>query len=164
MPVWADTVAGGWNVSGIWHWTTGRYLTATTNALGGLATNRPDVVPGVAPNLSFSERSRNHWFNPAAFTQPPLLDPSTGLPRFGNAGRNTIIGPGTNEADLSLRKVVPLRSELRRLSVEMSLFNAFNHPNWGDPDTNISNTNTVGIVSTISKPMREAQFAVRLDF
>jgi hypothetical protein len=164
MPVWADTVAGGWNVSGIWHWTTGRYLTATTNALGGLSTNRPDVVPGVDPNLAFSQRSRSHWFNPAAFTQPPLLDPSSGLPRFGNAGRNTIIGPGTNEADLSLRKVVPLRSELRRLSVEMSLFNALNHPNWGDPDTNVSNTNTVGIVSTISKPMREAQFAVRLDF
>jgi len=164
IPVWADTVVGGWNVSGIWHWTTGRYLTATTNALGGLSTNRPDAVAGVDPNLPFSQRSRNHWFNPAAFTQPPLLDPSTGLPRFGNAGRNTIIGPGTNEADLSLRKVIPLRSELRRLSVEMSLFNAFNHPNWGDPDTNISNTNTVGIVSTISKPMREAQFAVRLDF
>jgi hypothetical protein len=164
MPVWADAMAGGWIVSGIWHWTTGRYLTATTNALGGLSTNRPDAVPGVNPNLPFGMRSRNHWFNPAAFTQPPLLDPSTGLPRFGNAGRNTIIGPGINQADMSLRKTVPLKNETRRLSVEMSLFNAFNHPNWGDPDTNISNTNTVGIVSTISKPMREAQFAIRLDF
>jgi len=164
MPIWADTVAGGWLVSGIWHWTTGRYLTATTTSLGGLSTNRPDAVPGVDPNLSYGSRSRNRWFNPAAFTQPPLLDPATGLPRFGNAGRNTIIGPGLNQADMSLRKVFPLRNELRRLSVEMSLFNAFNHPNWGDPDTNISNTNTVGTVSTISKPMREAQFAVRLDF
>jgi len=40
----------------------------------GTCDERPDVVPGVTPNLSFSERSRNHWFNPAAFTQPPLLD------------------------------------------------------------------------------------------
>jgi hypothetical protein len=131
---------------------------------GGLSSNRPDVVPGVNPNLPFGERSRNNWFNPAAFTQPPLLDPTTGLPRFGNAGRNTIIGPGTNVTDMSLRKTFALRSETRRLSTEMSLFNAFNHPNWGDPDTNISNTNTVGVVSGISKQMRIAQFTVRLDF
>jgi len=164
MPGWADAVAGGWVVSGIWHWTTGRYLTATMTSQGGLSSNRPDVVPGVNPNLSFSKRSRNHWFNPDAFTAPPLLDPSTGLPRFGNAGRNTIIGPGTNAADMSLRKTFALWNEKSRLSTEMSLFNAFNHPNWGDPDTNISNTNTVGVVSGISKSMRIAQFAVRLDF
>jgi hypothetical protein len=65
---------------------------------------------------------------------------------------------------MSLRKTFALRSETRRLSTEMSLFNAFNHPNWGDPDTNISNTNTVGVVSGISKQMRIAQFTVRLDF
>jgi hypothetical protein len=164
MPGWADAVAGGWIVSGIWHWTTGRYLTATMTSQGGLSSNRPDVVPGVSANLPFSKRSRNHWFNPDAFTLPPLLDPSTGLPRFGNAGRNTIIGPGTNVADLSLRKTFTLWNEKSRLSTEMSLFNSFNHPNWGDPDTNISNANTVGVVSTISKPMRIAQFAVRMDF
>lgn len=164
MPGWADAVAGGWIVSGIWHWSTGRYLTATMTSQGGLSSNRPDVVPGVNPNLAFDDRSRNHWFNPDAFTEPPSLDPSTGLPRFGNAGRNTIIGPGTNVADMSLRKAFFLKSETRRLSTEMSLFNVFNHPNWGDPDTNISNANTVGVVNTISKPMRIAQFAVRLDF
>ncbi|WP_263417768.1 TonB-dependent receptor [Terriglobus albidus] len=164
MPAWADAVTGGWIVSGIWHWTTGRYLTATMTSQGGLSSSRPDVVPGVNPNLPFGQRSRNQWFNPAAFAQPPLLDPATGLPRFGNAGRNTIIGPGTNVADMSLRKTFALGGETCRLSTEMSLFNAFNHPNWGDPDTNISNTNTVGIVSGISKQMRIAQFTVRLDF
>lgn len=164
MPAWTDAVAGGWIVSGIWHWSTGRYLTATMTSQGGLSSNRPDAVPGVNPNLPQGQRSRNSWFNPAAFTQPPLLDSSTGLPRFGNAGRNTIIGPGTNVADMSLRKTFSLRCEACRLSTEMSLFNAFNHPNWGDPDTNISNVNTVGSVKSISKQMRIAQFAVRLDF
>jgi len=164
MPGWADALAGGWNLSGIWHWTTGRYMTATYTAQGGLSSNRPDVVPGVDPNLSRDQRTIQQWFNPAAFTTPPLLDPATGLPRFGNASRNTIVGPGTNDVDMSLRKSFRLNGDTRRLSFEMSLFNAFNHPNWGNPDTSISNTNTVGTISTLSKPMREAQFAARLDF
>jgi hypothetical protein len=163
MPKWADAVAGGWMLSGIWHWSTGRFMTASYTAQGGLSGNRPDVVPGVSPNLPRDQRTKGHWFNPAAFQPAPIIDPVNGLPRFGNAGRNTIIGPGMNAVDMSLRKSFRFEKG-RRLSFEASLFNAFNHPNWGNPDTNVSNTNTVGTVNNLSRPMRQGQFAARYDF
>ena len=164
MPRWADAAAGGWMVSGIWHWTSGLFLTPSNTSQGGLSNTRPNVVPGVNPNLPREQRTRQRWFNTAAFTAPALLDPANGLPSFGNAPRNTIVGPGVDTTDFSLRKSFALGGESRHLSVEASLFNAFNHPNWGTPDTNISNTNTVGSITAISKPMRQAQFAARFDF
>jgi Carboxypeptidase regulatory-like domain/TonB-dependent Receptor Plug Domain len=163
MPRWADAIAGGWMVSGIWHWTTGLFLTPSMTSEGGLANSRPNIVPGVSPNLPRNLRTRQHWFNAASFSVPPLLDPATGLPSFGNAPRNTIIGPGIDTVDLNMRKSFAL-GETRHLSVEADLFNALNHPNWGTPDTNISDTNTVGSITAVSKPMREAQFAARFEF
>jgi hypothetical protein len=164
MPRWADAIAGGWMVSGIWHWSTGLFLTPSNTSEGGLANTRPNILPGISPNLPRGQRTRQHWFNTAAFTAPPLLDPTTGLPSFGNAPRNTIIGPGIDTTDLSMRKSFALGGETRRLSIEADLFNALNHPNWGTPDTDISDVNTVGSITAISKPMREAQFAARFDF
>ena len=165
MPGWANAMVGGWNLSGIWRWSTGRFLTATSTTQGGLSSNRPDAVPGVSPNLPRSQRTSEHWFNPDAFQLSPIIDPDTGLPRFGNAGRNTIIGPGLNSVDMSLRKAFRFGKDKGRLSVEMSLFNVFNHPNWANPDTNISNTNTVGhVINGLTKDQRCAQFVARYDF
>jgi hypothetical protein len=160
---WADAIAGGWTVSGIWHWNSGIFLTPTTTSQGGLSNTRPNIVAGVNPNLPRNQRTREMWFNAAAFVVPPLLDPATDLPTFGNAPRNTIIGPGIDNVDFTLRKSFKLWRESQRLSVEANLFNALNHPNWGTPDTNISDS-TVGSITAISKPMREAQFAARFDF
>lgn len=42
------------------------------------------------------------WFNPCAFAAP-------GTKRFGNAGRNSLIGPGLANIDFSIGKVFPLR-------------------------------------------------------
>ncbi len=72
FPGWLNAAVGGWRLSGIWRYTTGRYLTATyTNSGAFGANNRPDVVYGISPNLPRSERSPQHWFNPAAFSIPP---------------------------------------------------------------------------------------------
>lgn len=159
---WADSLFGGWLVSGIWHWNTGLFLTPTTTSEGGLSNTRPDVVPGMNPNLPRSQRTRTHWFNTAAFVAAPLLDPTTDLPRFGNASRNTVIGPGLDTVDLALRKAFRL-GDTQRITAEVNFFNALNHPNWGTPDMNISDS-TAGSITAISKPMRQSQFAVRYDF
>lgn len=158
----ADSLLGGWLVSGIWHWNTGIFLTPTATSQGGLSNTRPDIVPGVNPNLPRNQRTRTRWFNTSALVVAPLLDPATDLPRFGNAPRNTVIGPGLDTVDLAIRKAFTLR-ERQQITVEMNLFNALNHPNWGTPDMNISNS-TVGFITAMSKPMRESQFAVRYDF
>ena len=164
MPKWADAAVGGWRLSGIWRRTTGRYLTPLFTSSGGLSNSRPDVVYGVSPNLPADRRSPNRWFNPAAFAIVPATDPTTGLPRFGNAGRNTIVGPGLNLMDANVAKVFPLAKERKTLTLRLEAFNLLNHANYGTPALNISNTSTVASITNVLRPMRQVQFAVRFDF
>lgn len=162
MP-WKHRYLGGWRLSGIWRFSSGRFLTPTFASTGGLSNNRPDVVYGVNPNLPRSERSPSRWFNPAAFKEVPAVDPITGLPRFGNAGRNIVIGPGINVMDASLAKQFRIR-EGHTASFRLEMFNLLNHPNYGAPDMNISNVNTVATINRVIRSMRQAQFALRYDF
>jgi hypothetical protein len=155
---------GGWRLSGIFQYMTGMRFTPQFTSTGGLSNNRPDVVEGVEANLPRGQRTAQRWFNPAAFREVPAADPVTGRPRYGNAGRNTLIGPGLNVLDASLAKSFPVWKEGWRATFRLELFNAFNHANYDYPDNNISNTNTVGTINRVSKPMRQAQFALRFDF
>jgi hypothetical protein len=154
---------GGWRLRSIWRYSTGRYLTPSFASTGGLNNNRPDVVYGVSPNLARGQRSPRLWFNPAAFAEVPAVDPVTGRPRFGNAGRNTVAGPGVNVVDASLAKLFRIR-EGQAIAFRLEIFNLLNHPNYGAPDTNISNVNTAGTINRVIRPMRQAQFAIRYDF
>jgi hypothetical protein len=155
---------GGWRLSGIWQYMTGMYFTPEFTSTGGLSNNRPDVVAGVQANLPRSQRTPQRWFNPAAFAEVPATDPATGQPRFGNAGRNILVGPGLNSIDASLAKSFPVWKESWRATFRLELFNALNHANYDYPVSNISDVNTVATISRIAKPMRQAQFAFRFDF
>ncbi len=159
-----DTLIGGWKLGGIWRFSTGRYLTPTFTSTGGLSNSRPDAVYGVSPNLPRDQRTPQMWFNPAAFAVVPAVDPTTGLPRFGTAGRNTILGPGSNYMDANLAKMVALGSERRTLTFRVEAFNLLNHPNYANPNLNISNTSTVATITSVLRPMREVQFGVRFGF
>jgi hypothetical protein len=164
MPRWANTAFGGWRLSGILRDTTGRYFTPSFTAAGGLSNNRPDVVPGVQANLPSDQRSPEHWFNAAAFVPVPATDPVTGLPRFGNAGRNTLVGPGLAAIDASLAKVFRLRENGLAATFRLEAFNLFNHPNYDLPQSNISQTNLVGVINNTTVDARQVQFAFRVDF
>jgi hypothetical protein len=163
-PGWANAIVGGWRLAGMWQYTTGMRFTPQFASTGGLSNNRPDVVYGAQANLPSSERTPEHWFNAKAFAEVPAADPATGLPRFGNAGRNILIGPGLNVADASIAKSWAVWGESRRLTFRIEAFNAFNHANYDFPENNISNVNTVGTINRLVKPMRQAQFAFRFDF
>ncbi|MCU1232095.1 MAG: hypothetical protein JWP63_62 [Candidatus Solibacter sp.] len=164
MPSWLETVAGGWKLGGIWHYATGRYLTPTFTSSGGLSNSRPDVVYGVQANLPRDQRTPAQWFNPAAFAIVPAVDPVTGMARYGNAGRNIIVGPGTNYMDANLAKVFPLGKESRNLTLRVEAFNLMNHANYANPAVNISTPATVASITSVLRPMREIQFAARFAF
>lgn len=94
----------------------------------------------------------------------PATDPVTGLPRFGNAGRNSLIGPGLSTVDASLAKSVRIRESGMAASFRLEAFNLFNHPNYDLPQSNISQTNLAGSISTTTVDARQVQFALRMDF
>lgn len=92
----------------------------------------------------------NRWFDVTAYSRP---DPGT----QGTAGRNTVRGPGTEQIDVSLLKRVSIRST--RIEFRWEIFNVLNHPNFGNPDTNISNA-TAGVISSADDG-RNMQFGLR---
>jgi len=76
-----------------------------------------------------------------------------------------VLGPGLNVMDLAMYKAFPLgKSERRNITFRFELFNALNHPNWGNPDMSITNTATVATINRVTVPARQAQFALRFDF
>jgi outer membrane receptor protein involved in Fe transport len=117
--------------------------------------NRPNIVPGQSVALPRSQRTADHFFNTDAFTAPA---PFT----FGNAGRDTIPGPGNNIFDFALQRQFRVR-EGHAIQFRAETFNTFNHPNWGIPGPNPDFGPFFGKIFTSGEP-RRMQFALRYDF
>jgi hypothetical protein len=117
--------------------------------------NRPNIVPGQPVTLPRDQRTADHFFNTAAFSAPA---PFT----FGNAGRDTIPGPGNNIFDLALHRQFKLR-EGHSVQFRAESFNTFNHPNWGIPGSYPDFGPFFGKIFTSGEP-RRMQFALRYDF
>ena len=81
--------------------------------------------------------------------------------RFGDAGRDIIIGPGTVSVDMSIGKTIQLK-EMQRLEVRMSASNVLNHANFAGIDTTLGSP-TFGQVTSVGS-MRKAQITTRYNF
>ena len=117
--------------------------------------NRPNIVPGQSVTLPRDQRTADHFFNTAAFSAPA---PYT----FGDAGRNTIPGPGNNIFDFALQRRFRMR-EHSTIQFRAETFNTFNHPNWGIPGGYPDFGPFFGKIFTSGEP-RRMQFALRYDF
>lgn len=117
--------------------------------------NRPNVVLGQTVSLPASQRTPDHWFNTAAFSDPA---PFT----FGNAGRDTIPGPGNEVIDEALHRTFPL-TERMSISLRGEVFNTLNHPNFGIPGPYVDFGPLFGKILSSGQP-RRMQFAARFDF
>ena len=79
-----------------------------------------------------TERSITNWFNKACVSVP--TDPSQ---PFGNAGRNTVRGPGYWAFDLAAVKQVSLPSSVK-IELRVEAYNLFNRVNFTPPNANRS--------------------------
>jgi len=113
-----------------------------------------------------SSKNKNQWFNPAAFIAPTN---AAGIPgaAYGNSGYDILRGPRFQNWDINLQKNIRFR-ERYNLQLRADSFNVFNHPNFNPPNANISNTSTVGkITSPSSTPgyePRTVEFAAKFNF
>jgi hypothetical protein len=164
-----DKFIGGWQFSGISAFQTGQPFSVTYSAPGspvGLVSGRANVVPGVP--LYPATKTRAQWFNPAAFTAPPTYT-SGGVTyaTYGNSGYDMLRGPAYQDWDMSLQKNIAF-AERYRIQLRADSFNVFNHPNFAPPNAAISNTATVGTITSVSgTPAYEArtlEFAVKFNF
>ena len=156
----ARTLVGGWQVNGILILQTGAPLNIVTgfdNSFSGIGNDRVDIVgnPKLADGRSRGAKVQQ-WFNTAAFTANA---PGT----FGALGRNTMLGPGYADLDLSLFKAFPMPySEHHKLQVRAECFNALNRVNLGNPNTNFSSS-IFGHITGANDP-RILQFGLRYSF
>jgi hypothetical protein len=118
---------------------------------------RPDATPGINPNVG----NVNEWFNPAAYT---LQTAGTN----GNVGRNSLVGPGYADFDVSLSKATRI-TERSNLNLRFDCFNIANHTNFNVPASSlyegagISNP-TAGIIFGTVSTSRQIQLSARFAF
>ena len=163
----ASYIAGGWQIGGIFTIQEGFPLTArcgpgANNFQNGGGGCYPDVVDSVGgPNLPRSERTPERFFNPAAFVDRL---PGGEQFRFGNSARNTILGPGILNTDLSIVKNIPVPiNEATRLEFRAEFFNIANHPILGTPGTSLRQPST-GVISSTRIDNRTTQLALKFYF
>ena len=98
---------------------------------------RPDIVGDPFSGTN----GPDNFLNLSAFKVPCTLDPSgdgsaasckPGTQHFGSLGRNSLVGPGYANLDLSLFKTTPLGEQVK-LQFRAEVFNVLNHPNFSSP-------------------------------
>ncbi len=140
----ATRVLEGWSVENI---VQGRSAVPVNvyDTLYGLELNkaktliRPDLVAGNPVYLYGNQYPGGKAFNPAAFTEPPT-DPNTGaVLRQGDLGRNALRGFGAFQWDFAVHRDFPIHESVK-LQFRAEMFNVLNHPNFGQPDSNLSDS------------------------
>jgi hypothetical protein len=117
----------------------------------------PDNV-GRSPNRPRGSQDPRAWFDTSTFVNRL---PDSGF-RFGNAGRNTIIGPGVINWDFSALKDFRI-SERHNLELRWEVFNLPNHPLWDAPGGTVGAPN-YGVISATKIDNRQMQLALRYQF
>jgi hypothetical protein len=147
-----NLAVGGWEVAGVFTTQTGYFLTpywtgpdpvgiAYTTSDAPDVTLRPNILTN--PNLASGQRSISRWFDTSSFA-PPVKG------QFGSAAKGTIIGPGVNIWHMGLAKEFYLNDKGARLRWDLTATNIFNHPNWGNPGTDMTNPTGFGVITDAS--------------
>ncbi len=167
-----DAILGGWELSGIFAWEHGRYISPLirmpdpTGTIHTGGRNRPLVTirPDRLRDGNLENPSADRWFDVQAFAAPPIG-------RFGNSGKGVLIGAPTEALHAGLAKNFEIRERVR-LRFEIFATNVLNHPNYQDPNTRIDQAVTAGTITAVmnrnlkfdSAIPRELQAQIRLEW
>ena len=84
---------------------------------------------------------------------------------FGNSATGIVNGPGQANLDLAFSKTMVLNWPVEKstLQFRVEFYNALNHPQFANPDTNFTSP-TFGVISSTAVNARVGQLALRFDF
>ena len=169
----ARAVSAGWSLSGIATIQSGFPFSPQLgyNPTGnGDSRNpvRPDLKPGFTGSLY--PHTPAQWFNPAAFQAP-----AAGA--AGNLSRDSLIGPGLGDLDLSVAKTTPIGERLHA-QFRAEYFNILNRANFSTPNPVVFSNGptpktptaaealspTAGVLTATSTTSRQLQFALKFLF
>jgi hypothetical protein len=155
LPFKRNKVVAGWQLSAIVQAQSGNPSNIVTSnpLVNGLVNNlRPDLTGPI----KIIGRADN-WFDTSVFVP---------VNRFGNLGRNAVIGPSFNNTDLALSRNMTLGENIR-VQFRTEVFDLFNHANFGQPGNLVGSPNFGRITATRfptgeSGSSRQLQFAIKV--
>jgi hypothetical protein len=140
--MWRRRLLSDWQLSTIITAQTGPWFTPQTgldNSLTDQSEDRPNLVGNPRP----SHLPRTQWDAPSAFVANPVGT-------FGDAGRDSLLGPGLVNFDFEVSRFFTLFRETK-FEFRVEAFNAFNHTNFGVPDGDLQDS-TFGQVLSAAAP------------
>jgi hypothetical protein len=190
-----DAQAAGWMLNG-WQWggifTASAGMPITPQISGDPMGLRSSDTFGI-PNFNYgsgcnpvNKQNKAHYINISCYSYP--TESATYNPFLGNAGRNSIMGPGLQDFDTSLVKNtrVPKLGETFNVQFRAELFNVLNRSNYNNPLkagtqlfsaapaptaanptpalTGSPLTSSAGAISSTSTSSRQMQFALKVIF
>jgi hypothetical protein len=170
LPGPAKWALGGWQLGGVFQARTGLPFTPLIGGdpLGTKSASPfafPNRVTGPGCGTAVNSGNPKAYINLSCFTAP---NPLTLL---GNSGRNSVIGPGLQDFDLSLFKnnYIHKISENFNVQFRAEFFNVLNRSNFNSPTDNLflfdqsgKPVAGAGLIDSTSTTSREIQFAVKV--
>lgn len=165
FPKWG---LSGWQLGGLFKASSGQPFTPT---LGGdpagmkldETSEPPDRLAGPACRNLTNPGDPNHYIKTQCLAFP-------GASRWGNLGRNTLVGPGLSKLDFSVFK----NNHVRRISEDFNVqfraefFNILNHANFASPTDNstvfdhLGNPiSSAGLITSTQTTSRQIQLALK---
>jgi hypothetical protein len=133
-----------------------------TSLAGSPSTDMPDIVgpvhktdPRSSPDHAYFTQS-SFQATSCTFSAAGVASPECGT--FGTANRRFFHGPGINNTDLGLQKVIPV-TEAKSFEIRGEFFNIFNHAQFSNPTGDISSDSFGNITS--ARAMRIGQLSAK---
>jgi hypothetical protein len=167
---------GGWDVAGITTAQSGEAETSTASSdlsnTGSFSYRfdqlaKPtdftyDSAGQAALGCPTGKRTILCWYNPGAFTAPPLANGQESAHAFGDARIGNLRGPDLVNFDFVLQKHFQL-GDYGQVEFRSEFFNLFNHPNLGLPGTYVDVAGGSSVTNTASNN-RQLEFALKYSF
>jgi hypothetical protein len=148
---------GDWQLNGITTIRDGHPFTPVLSvSSANTGTPRPNRIASGA--LPAGQRSVNHWFDLTAFTAPAQYN-------YSNSGRDIVYSPGATNFDFSIFKRYSIHKlgDAGQAQLRFEGFNIFNHPQFGQPNTNVV-TAQGGTITFLTNTMRQLQVGIKVLF
>jgi hypothetical protein len=154
----AKGIVGGWSISGISKFAKGTPVSLSESddhsltGVGDLPNYNGGNIVG-----DHNPRDRQPWFNTSLFSKEAI-----GV--YGDSHRRFFVGPGLNQTDLALMRELHIR-ERNVITLRAEAFNVANHAEFANPQANIDNPSSFGMVDTTQpNNPRVLEIVVKYDF
>jgi hypothetical protein len=154
-----DAVLGGWNLSGIFTYYSGRPFYPILDSYPGKPFAGPNNIPDKGSGSPYaSNKNRDQWI--VGGFGGPFVAPAPDT--FGNYPINQLYGPQFVNVDASVMKQFSI-TERFKFTLRLDATNAFNHTNLDQPNNNVQSA-SAGQITNIayngsSYTMRRVQYS-----